>query len=136
MEAVCEGISEGAEVKKIDKDTLFWWRESSVKGTLVYEALIPLHPMPVCSVWARWTGNATIEILQSFTIKRFRRMGYRTFLHNEIVKHSPKARWIMTSGGSKDGGQAWMEKAGFWQEEHTGDWLIEVNRKKKRIKSN
>ena len=117
--------------KVIDKDALFWWRESSVKGTLVYEAMIPLHAMPICSVWARWSGNATLEILQSFTIKRFRRMGYRTFLHNEIIKHSPKAKWMMTSGGNKVS-KPWLRKMGFWKDEITNDWMLEINRGKKK----
>ena len=59
-------------------------------------------------------------------------MGYRTYLHNEIVKHSVNARWMMTAGGGKDGGKAWLRKMGFWQDEITKDWMLEINRKKKR----
>jgi len=113
--------------KTIHKDTFFWWRESSVKGTLVYELMIPEHAMPICSVWARWVGKATIEVLQSFTIERFRRRGYRTHLHNEIAKLNHQAKWMMTAGGNKDG-KAWLKKMGFWKDEITGDWMLEINR--------
>lgn len=118
--------------KKVDPNTLFWWTESSVKGTLVYELMVPCNPQPVCSVWTRWIGNATIEILNSYTIEPFRRRGYRTHLHNELIKFQPKAKWITTARAGSKEAKAWLKKMGFWQDEITGDFMLEINRKKIR----
>lgn len=122
-------MSKSKEKKTVDKDTLFWWREASIKGTIVYEALMPCNPMPVCSVWARWHGNATVEILNSYTIEPYRMHGYRTWLHYEIIKHCENAKWIMTARGRKHS-EPWLKKMGFWQDEITNDWMLEINRKK------
>jgi len=51
-----------------------------------------------------------------------------------MIKHSPNARWVMTSGGNKDGGRQWLKKMGFWKDDVTGDWMLEVNRKLRKGK--
>jgi len=115
---------------EIDKDVSYRFSQTGCNGTHIMEALLPWVPMPVCTVWFRGVGNSTHEILNSLTIIPERRKGYRTYLHNKMIEIYPKMKWIMTARGNKESTR-WLKKMGFWQDEITSDWMLEVNRKKK-----
>lgn len=120
---------------EIHKDTTYHFSPSGVKGCVIMEALVPYYQLPVCTVWFRHVGNATIEILNSYTINPLRRKGYRTYLHKKMIEAYPKNKWIMTHKGQKSS-RPWLKKMGFWRDEITKDLMLEVNRKPKKKKAN
>lgn len=106
------------------------WRfichDTGVPGCFVIQLAIPSLPFPIATVWYRWIGNSTAEILHSFVIERYRRHGLRTALHEQMIAvYKPHLKQIITANGTKEG-IAWLEAAGFRKDRRTGDWMLKV----------
>lgn len=97
------------------------YRLSSIPGTWVSELVLEDYPFPLGSVWFRYCGNVSIEVLHSFTIRAVRRCGVRTTLHEALRSNHPE-HCIFTAAASKEA-RPWLEKQGFVFD---GDWILEA----------
>ena len=102
------------------------FRQSGVPGCSVIEALWDKNPCPIGSVWYSFRGKATIEVLSSYVMNRYRRLGVRNYLHEKILESYPKLKVIVTGEGTKDS-LPWLKKMGYKQNEADG-WRLEIKR--------
>ncbi len=100
------------------------WRKTSIPGTCVLEVLWWASPCPVGSLWFRFVGNDSIEMVEVFVGVGVRRCGIGRFLLDSLPKMRAGCRRIMTTDGNEDS-TPWMEACGFRQLKN-GDWVKRV----------
>lgn len=108
----------------------FHFGETNVPGCCTLAVCIPSMPMPLGTVWFRFVGNSTIEILWSYVVDPVRRCGLRTALHETLLSSYPTVRRVMSANGTDDGGRAWLKAMGFQRAAATGDWELSIKRKR------
>lgn len=98
-----------------DEGSFLAGRTASTKqGVFLFELQHSSYLVPLCTVWIRFIGKATIETLASFTHPVYRRLGLRTLTHKKMVIGHKTIDLIWSQTGTKEG-TAWMIKAG-WKE--------------------
>ena len=102
---------------------------SGIEGCWMAVLAHPDWPTPICTVWYRFVGNKTIEILGSYTIEAVRRMGARTEVHKRMIEDHHHVRRFLTMKGTKES-RKWMHKMGYTRDKLTDDWVLEVNKPK------
>lgn len=89
-----------------------WIDDTGIPGTLGIIATIESLPMPVATVWWRFSDHTDrIAILNSYVMEAFRRMGLRTLLHQAMVFRYPA--FTITTQSANDKSKPWLEKNGF-----------------------
>lgn len=70
---------------------------------------------PAAVVWYREAGpgGSVLQIAHTFTLIFFRRRGLMRRLFDELARAYPRATHMATSGGTEDGGQAFLQAYGF-----------------------
>jgi hypothetical protein len=107
--------------------TCYGFGQTSVPGIHTIEATYQFWDYPAATVWFRFVGLATIEILNSLVVEKLRRCGLRTYLNKALFEAYPQVVLILTQRGTPDG-EAFMKASGYRQTEL--GW--ELRRKKKR----
>lgn len=102
---------------------------STIPGTYLLEATIDFMDTPIGLLYHKWSGNQAIEILQSYVHHQFRRLGVRTWMHEQLCATYPSCRKIVTFGTTKDS-KPWIRKMGFKKDEF-GDYVLLIAKKKK-----
>lgn len=103
---------------------------SSVPGTFIMEATINFMPSAIGVLWFKWCSNQGLEILQSYVHHQFRRLGVRTWMHEQLQKAYPTVRKFVTLGTTKDS-KPWLKKMGFKKDEFQ-DWILVVEKKRSK----
>jgi hypothetical protein len=102
------------------------YRQTGCPGCDVVEAIWNKSPCPIGTVWYTWRGKGTIELLSSYVMNHYRRMGVRTYLHEWIISSYPNLKAITTSEGTKDS-LPWLKKMGFKKNDADG-WRLDIKR--------
>ena len=102
-------------------------------GVLQYTAFHPSYPAPAGVVWVIGYGGKvpTADVLHSYTLPFFRRKGVRSLINEQLLKDYAVIR---TSGGSKEGGAAFLKAAGYTFDKVRGDWFLKSPKKKARVR--
>jgi GNAT superfamily N-acetyltransferase len=111
------------------QDKLLWLARCWVQcvpvgfGVLQYTAFHPSYPAPAGMVWVIGYGGdvPTADVLHSYTLPFFRRRGIRSLINAELLK---EYSIIRTSGGSKEGGAAFLRAAGYTHDKVRGDYFL------------
>lgn len=84
---------------------------------------------PAALVWYTETGpnNCILKIAHTFTVCYFRRQGLMRYLFDRLVEVYPHATHIVTSGGTDDGGKAFLDAYGFTEQLPHG-YVFAINR--------
>lgn len=102
---------------------------STIPGTFIIEATIEFMPVAIGTVWFTWYGNKALETLQSYVHHQFRRLGVRTWLHEELIKAYPVVEKFVTLGTTPCS-KPWLKKMGYKKDEFE-DWILILEKKKK-----
>jgi hypothetical protein len=86
------------------------------------------RPAPVGLVWGIAHGGKkqSFHVYGSYVHEWARRQGVRTRINQAIFEHYDV---IVTGGGSKDGGEAFLKAAGYKSHPATGQWFLERPKK-------
>ena len=109
-----EDIRSGKQKYRID------YRVSAVPGTWVTEYMIDNFAAPIGSVWWRYVGSGTIDILHSYVMKPLRRCGIRTDIHKAMRFSNPKCTFVSGAASGK-ASRKWMKKMGYKKDI---DWTL------------
>lgn len=92
------------------------WIDSGIPGTNITSATLPSMPMPVGTVWWRFTEKNKLSILWSFVVDPLRRCGIRTYIHEQMRLAYPTCVFTTNEGNRLS--TPWLKKMGFTRGPH------------------
>jgi GNAT superfamily N-acetyltransferase len=101
---------------------------AGTEGTRVAWAFKRAFPAPVASIFYRWVGGVTIELIYIHTLPAFRREGIMRELFQHLLEIYPpgEIKRVITEDGSVEGGEAWLVSQGFKRDPFTQDWIFDL----------
>jgi GNAT superfamily N-acetyltransferase len=85
---------------------------------------------PVGTVWIRFVGARTLDVLDIYVTTSYRRKGVGTALHKEMLRTYPDMERFMTGVASGKKSARLMRKAGY-RNTRIG-WILDLKKDKKR----
>lgn len=96
---------------KLRQGVSFRFGTSTIPGTTTIEASHEDVGMPVATMWWRWVGNSTVEIMSMYTPSWARQCGLQAFLFERLV-HYARPRRVTTASDTRYS-RGWLAKRGF-----------------------
>lgn len=92
-------------------------------GCRYYMCFHPEFIAPVGSVWCACQGGRTptADVLYSFTLHMYRRLGVRTLINKTLLEHF---KIIRTTSGTKEGGMKFLKASGYKHDPVRDDWYL------------
>jgi len=92
-------------------------------GTLQMNIVDSSYPTPIGIMFFRETYDLSIEVLDTFVTKSYRRKGIRTMMNNILFQNYSNIKKIVTKSGTKSG-KAFMKARGYIFDEDNSHWYL------------